>query len=129
VVCQRPKETSAGLSNSATGQALGAVGYNWTKLISTTLGYRVLYSYDKEDASGNRSFRHQQWRYGPVRRDQVWLLRRHARTHRIMTDKLAELGAGLLVDHKKDVTLAIGPGGLLRVLQTERDAPCHSDQP
>jgi hypothetical protein len=49
VVCQRPKETSAGLSNSATGQALGAVGYNWTQLISTTFGYRVLYSYDKED--------------------------------------------------------------------------------
>jgi hypothetical protein len=45
-----------------------------------------------------------------------------------MTDKLAELGAGLLIDHKKDVTLAIGTGGLLRVLQTERDAPCHSDQ-
>ena len=78
MVCQRPKETSAGLSNSATGQALGAVGYNWTQLISTTLGYRVLYSYDKEDASGNSSFRYQQWTYGPVRRDQVWLLRRHA---------------------------------------------------
>ena len=59
-----------GWSDSATGQALAAVGYNWTANISTTLGYRVLYTYDKQDtgptligASG--SFRFLQWMYGP----------------------------------------------------------------
>jgi len=60
-----------GLQNTASGQALGAVGYNWTKNISTTLGYRVLYTYDKQDAGdtritgANASFRYQQWMYGP----------------------------------------------------------------
>ena len=54
-----------GLDNSATGQALGAVGYNWTQSISTTLGYRVLYAYDKQNNAGNGSFRLQQWMYGP----------------------------------------------------------------
>ena len=33
-----------GLSDSATGQALASVGYNWTANIATTLGYRVLYT-------------------------------------------------------------------------------------
>ena len=36
-----------GVTNSATAQGLGAVGYNWTQSIATTLGYRVLYTYDK----------------------------------------------------------------------------------
>lgn len=54
-----------GLDNSATGQALGAVGYNWTPSISTTLGYRVIYAYDKEENAANGSFRLQQWMYGP----------------------------------------------------------------
>jgi hypothetical protein len=54
-----------GLSNSATGQALGSVGYNWTRNISTTLGYRVMYAYDKQDNARNGSFRIQQWMYGP----------------------------------------------------------------
>ena len=60
-----------GLSNSATGQALAAVGYNWTPNIATTLGYRVLYTYDKQDTGdtritgANESFRYQQWMYGP----------------------------------------------------------------
>ena len=40
-----------GLDNSATGQVLGSVGYNWTPSISTTLGYRVLYTYFR-DVSG-----------------------------------------------------------------------------
>jgi hypothetical protein len=55
-----------GLSNSATGQALGEVGYNWTPSIATTLGYRVLYVYDKQNNSGNGSFRFQSWIYGPT---------------------------------------------------------------
>jgi len=61
-----------GWSNtSATGQALAAVGYNWTANISTTLGYRVLYTYDKQNTGDTRptgqngSFRYQQWMYGP----------------------------------------------------------------
>ena len=55
-----------GLDNSATGQALGSVGYNWTQNISTTVGYRLLYGYDKEaNALNGPSFRLQQWIYGP----------------------------------------------------------------
>jgi hypothetical protein len=59
-----------GWSNSATGQALASVGYKWTPNISTTLGYRVMYTYDKQDTGYNinlepRSFRYQQWMYGP----------------------------------------------------------------
>ena len=53
-----------GLDKSATGQALAAVGYDWTKSFATTLGYRVLYAYDKQNAS-NGSFRMQEWVYGP----------------------------------------------------------------
>jgi hypothetical protein len=54
-----------GWSDSATGQALGAAGYNWTQSIASTLGHRVLYLYDKQDTGGNGSFRLQQWMYGP----------------------------------------------------------------
>ncbi len=60
-----------GWSDSATGQALASVGYNWTQNWSTTLGYRVLYTYEKQDTGFNfitgadRSFRYQQWMYGP----------------------------------------------------------------
>lgn len=54
-----------GLDTSATGQALGAVGYNWTQNIASTLGYRVLYTYDKQNNAFNGSFRLQQWMYGP----------------------------------------------------------------
>jgi hypothetical protein len=54
-----------GLSNSATGQALAAIGYNWTANIATTLGYRVLYTYDRQDTGGSGSFRYRQWMYGP----------------------------------------------------------------
>ncbi len=54
-----------GLDNSATGQALGSVGYNWTQNISTTLGYRVLYGYDKDENARGGSFRMQEWIYGP----------------------------------------------------------------
>ena len=60
-----------GWSDSATGQALASVGYNWTQNWSTTLGYRVLYTYEKQNTGFNdllgedRSFRYQQWLYGP----------------------------------------------------------------
>ncbi len=59
-----------GWSDSATGQALASVGYKWTPNIATTLGYRVMYTYDKQDNGYNfefepRSFRYQQWMYGP----------------------------------------------------------------
>ena len=60
-----------GWSDSATGQALASVGYDWTRNWSTTLGYRVLYTYEKQDTGFNaltgadRSFRYQQWMYGP----------------------------------------------------------------
>ena len=51
------------MGSNMAGQALGAVGYNWTQNIATTLGYRVLYT--KQDTGGNRRFRLQQWMYGP----------------------------------------------------------------
>ena len=60
-----------GWSDSATGQALASVGYNWTRNWSTTLGYRVLYTYEFQNTGFNylldepRSFRYQQWLYGP----------------------------------------------------------------
>ena len=60
-----------GWSDSATGQALASVGYNWTQNISTTLGYRVMYTYTHQDTGFSqltfepRSFRYQQWMYGP----------------------------------------------------------------
>jgi hypothetical protein len=48
------------------GARVASVGYNWTPSISTTLGYRVLYSYEKQDTgAGDQSFRLQQWLYGP----------------------------------------------------------------
>jgi hypothetical protein len=53
-----------GVYNSATAQGLGSVGYNWTQSIATTLGYRVLYTYDKE-TNANGSYRLLQWMYGP----------------------------------------------------------------
>ncbi len=60
-----------GWSDSATGQALASVGYKWTANIATTLGYRVMYTYTDQDTGFNnltfqpRSFRYQQWMYGP----------------------------------------------------------------
>ena len=54
-----------GLDNSATGQVLGSVGYNWTPSISTTLGYRALYIYDRDISGPFRDFRFQSWMYGP----------------------------------------------------------------
>jgi hypothetical protein len=59
-----------GWSKSATGQALASVGYNWTPSIATTLGYRVLYTYEKQDTGVDinfepRRFLYQAWMYGP----------------------------------------------------------------
>ncbi|MGB3581784.1 MAG: hypothetical protein WBA40_11840, partial [Roseiarcus sp.] len=60
-----------GWSDAATGQALASVGYNWTQNISTTIGYRVMYTYTHQDTGYSqltfepRSFRYQQWMYGP----------------------------------------------------------------
>jgi hypothetical protein len=59
-----------GWSDSATGQALASVGYNWTPSIATTLGYRVLYTYEKQDTGVDfnferRRFLYQAWMYGP----------------------------------------------------------------
>lgn len=59
-----------GWSDSATGQALASVGYQWTANVATTLGYRALYTYEKQDTGfdgqfRDRSFRYQQWLYGP----------------------------------------------------------------
>ena len=42
-----------GWSDSATGQALASVGYNWTQNWSTTLGYRVMYTYENQDTGFN----------------------------------------------------------------------------
>ena len=59
-----------GWSDSATGQALASVGYNWTPSIATTLGYRVLYTYEKQNTGVDfnfqpRRFLYQAWMYGP----------------------------------------------------------------
>ena len=54
-----------GLDNSATGQVLGSVGYNWTPSISTTLGYRALYTYFRDISGPLRDYRYQAWMYGP----------------------------------------------------------------
>lgn len=54
-----------GLSDSATGQVLGSVGYNWTPQIATTLGYRVLYAYERDISGPLRDYRYQAWTYGP----------------------------------------------------------------
>jgi hypothetical protein len=54
-----------GFDNSATGQALGSVGYNWTPSISTTLGYRALYTYFRDISGPLRDYRYQAWMYGP----------------------------------------------------------------
>jgi hypothetical protein len=54
-----------GLDDSATGQVLGSVGYNWTPSISTTLGYRALYTYFRDISGPLRDYRYQAWMYGP----------------------------------------------------------------
>ena len=46
-----------GLDNSATGQVLSSVGYNWTPSITATLGYRVLHTYERDESGPLRDFR------------------------------------------------------------------------
>ncbi|MCI4678627.1 hypothetical protein K9U39_05190 [Rhodoblastus acidophilus] len=54
-----------GTGNSATWQAFGALGYNWTPRISSTVGFRALYvDYRKWNGDGG-SFRFQQTLLGP----------------------------------------------------------------
>jgi hypothetical protein len=45
-----------GWSDSATGQVLASVGYNWTPSIATTLGYRALYICEKQNSGLNFNF-------------------------------------------------------------------------
>ena len=59
-----PRATAAASTTARPRRAIGAVGYNWTQSIATTLGYRVLYTYDKE-TNANGSYRLLQWMYGP----------------------------------------------------------------
>jgi hypothetical protein len=54
-----------GLDNSATGQVLGSVGYNWTSSIATTAGFRALYAYERQVDGPLHDFRYQSWMYGP----------------------------------------------------------------
>jgi hypothetical protein len=54
-----------GVGSRLTTQGLVAVGYNWTRSISTTAGYRALYT-DFVQGNGNGgSFRYQTTLYGP----------------------------------------------------------------
>lgn len=54
-----------GVGGSATWQAFGAVGYNWTKSLSSTLGFRALYAYSRQYNDNGGSFRFQETLYGP----------------------------------------------------------------
>ncbi|MGH6644049.1 MAG: hypothetical protein ACRED3_15270 [Bradyrhizobium sp.] len=54
-----------GVSSDLTTQGVVAVGYNWTRSVSTTLGYRALYTdYENDNGSGG-SFRYKTTMYGP----------------------------------------------------------------
>jgi len=54
-----------GTGNSATWQAFGALGYNWSSTISATMGFRAVYvDYQKSNGMGG-SFRYQQTLLGP----------------------------------------------------------------
>jgi hypothetical protein len=55
-----------GYSGSATAQVYSAVGYNWTPNITSSVGLRYLYAYERTSANtGNGSFRFQQTMFGP----------------------------------------------------------------
>ena len=54
-----------GTGGSATWQAFGAVGYNWTPSISSTVGFRALYLYDQQYNEFGGSFRIHETLYGP----------------------------------------------------------------
>jgi hypothetical protein len=54
-----------GYGGSVTWQAFGAVGYNWTPSISSTVGFRALYLYDQQYNDFGGSFRIHETLYGP----------------------------------------------------------------
>ncbi len=54
-----------GTGGSATYQFFGAVGYNWTPSISSTLGFRALYIYDQQYNDFGGSFRIHETLLGP----------------------------------------------------------------
>jgi len=55
-----------GYSGSATAQVFGALGYNWTPNITSSVGLRYLYAYEQTSANaGDGSFRFQQTMFGP----------------------------------------------------------------
>ncbi len=54
-----------GCNQSVTWQAFGALGYNWTQSISTTVGFRALYVYYQKANNNNGSFRFQETILGP----------------------------------------------------------------
>lgn len=54
-----------GTGGSATYQFFGAVGYNWTQAIATTVGFRALYLYNQQYNDLGGSFRIHQTLLGP----------------------------------------------------------------
>jgi hypothetical protein len=54
-----------GYNDSLTWQTFGAVGYNLTPAISTTVGFRALYAYEKQPGNVTGNFRFQQTMLGP----------------------------------------------------------------
>lgn len=54
-----------GYNQSVTWQAFGAVGYNWTPAISTTVGFRALYVYYQKANANNGGLRFQETILGP----------------------------------------------------------------
>jgi hypothetical protein len=54
-----------GTGGSATWQAFGALGYNWTPAISSTVGFRALYLYSQQYNDYGGSFRIHETLYGP----------------------------------------------------------------
>jgi len=55
-----------GYHGSATAQGYGAIGYKWNQSLTTSLGYRILYSYYQTPANtGSGSFRFQEYLHGP----------------------------------------------------------------
>jgi hypothetical protein len=54
-----------GVANSVTWQTFGAIGYNWTPSITSTLGFRALYVEYMESVKRDGSFRYQQTMLGP----------------------------------------------------------------
>ena len=54
-----------GVGSKLTTRCIAAVGYNWTSSISTSVGYRALYTDYQQSNGGNGSFRWNTTLYGP----------------------------------------------------------------